>query len=401
MVAGRLRLSVTSRGTWLGEFVYGRSYLSRVDAVELDPVQLGLTERVRRTRACGGLFGAIRDAIPTSWGILVTGETDRAEIPYGVDYLVQGPSEPVGALDFAQGPEPPRPKRRFNTIDDLGRLQRAADAGPSRLDVIDETNPPQIPAHVLESGPKTVIEDDRTLWVAELGRDGADWNQARVRYATQQLARDCGLDAVPGRIERICGNDILMLRRCDRDWTGDGYSCSRVISGPTLLGTDPTPAETRPWSYLTLADEVRRVSSRPREDLSELFGRMCFNAAISNLNYDLRQCVMVAEGQSWRLAPASGLAPKPLADDADTDFAMICGPEGCSPSRDNLVGGAGRFLLDRPTAEAIFDRISAAVRSSWRAVMRRSGVSVRDCDLVARSIVDKGTAATDSMPSDR
>ena len=54
VVAGRLRVSATDDGVPLGEFVYGRSYLSRPDAVELDPVELRLAERVYLTTRMSG-----------------------------------------------------------------------------------------------------------------------------------------------------------------------------------------------------------------------------------------------------------------------------------------------------------------------------------------------------------
>lgn len=190
---------------------------------------------------------------------------------------------------------------------------------------------------------------------------------------------------MPSRIERIGGKDVLLLRRPDREWMGDGYACGRVITGHTLLGT--TPAERGRWSYLALADEVRRASSHPREDLRELFGRMCFNAAISNLTDHLSLHAMIAVGRGWRLGAAYRLVPTPLAEGARRSFAMICGPEGRSPVRENIVGGAGRFLLRRVEAEAVFDRITATVRSSWYGVMRRCGVGVRDCDVIGRGMV--------------
>ena len=180
------------------------------------------------------------------------------------------------------------------------------------------------------------------------------------------------------------------MKRFDREWVGDGYTCGRVITGLTLLSTRDTPSERRRWSYLVLADQLRRTSSHPRADLRELFGRICFNAAISNLNDHLGLPMMLAKESGWRLAPAAGVVPTPLTDEANGEFVMICGPEGRAPNRENIVGGAGRFLLSRVEAEGIFDRIARTVRSSWHAVMRRSGVSAEDCELVARSIVQEG-----------
>lgn len=388
VIAGRLRVSITPGGSPLGEFVYGHSYLNRPAAVDLDPVRLRLGERVRRTRSSDGLFGAIRDAIPTRWGGMLRGGVGR--LLHEVDYLTQGPSEHVGAISLAPGLEPPRPKRHFDTLDDLGRLQAAADAVVASKDARRRRGTLQVEQPFPKNRPNAVVEDDRVLWLVKFVQEHRTWDHSRVRHATLELARECGLDANPSRIERVHGEDILMVRRYDRQWMGDGYACSRLISGLTLLGTDHSPAEKRRWSYLTLADEVRRASSHPRVDLCELFGRMCFNAAISNLSDDLRYPMLVGQGSGWRLVPASNLAPEPLTDGARGEFTMIHGPGGRVPSRENIVGGAGRFLLDRAAAEAVFDRISGVVQSSWYAVMRRCGVSVEDCELVGRSIVGWG-----------
>ena len=45
VTAGRYDLATDRRGEAIGRFVYGRSYLERPDAVEIDPVELKLTGR--------------------------------------------------------------------------------------------------------------------------------------------------------------------------------------------------------------------------------------------------------------------------------------------------------------------------------------------------------------------
>ena len=45
ITAGRFQLAKDRRGNALGRFVYGKSYLSRGDAVSIDPVELKLSER--------------------------------------------------------------------------------------------------------------------------------------------------------------------------------------------------------------------------------------------------------------------------------------------------------------------------------------------------------------------
>ena len=71
----------------------------------------------------------------------------------------------------------------------------------------------------------------------------------------------------------------------------------------TLLQSDDSSADRERWSYLLLADEVRRVSANPKEDLHELFARMCFNAAVSNLDDHPRNHALLSE--------SPGLASQP------------------------------------------------------------------------------------------
>ena len=46
------------------------------------------------------------------------------------------------------------------------------------------------------------------------------------------------------------------------------------MSALTLLRSDELVTDRNRWSYLFLADEVRRLSAEPEADLRELFGRM-------------------------------------------------------------------------------------------------------------------------------
>ena len=396
VVAGRFRVSPTPDGVPVGEFVYGRSYLSRADAVELDPVELRLSERVYQTTRMDGFFGAIRDAMPDHWGrLLIERRFGRAQFDE-FDYLIEGPDDRAGALGFNAGLEPPDPRHAFNPVVELAELQAAADAvlagergrrvslaGRARELLLEGTS-------MGGARPKAVVEDKGRLWVAKFGRDEDRWNDPLVEHAVLQLARACGLNAAASRIERVGHRDVLLVRRFDREPRGKGYVRSRMVSALTLLRADDRVTDRRRWSYLALADEIRRASSKPREDLHELFARMCFNAAISNLDDHPRNHAIVAHGRDWRLSPAYDLTPVPAMSATRRDLSMACGPEGRRANRANLLGTPGRFLLDRAGAEAIFDRVTATVRSSWLAVMRDNGVSERDCDRVRHAILYDG-----------
>src|SRR5437870_1822090 len=114
VAAARFRVLQTRDGMPIGEFVYGKHYLARVDAVELDPVELRLGQDQYETVSMNGFFGAIRDAMPDFRGRRLiehhTGKWGLDEF----DYLMHGQDDRAGALGFGLGAEPPAPKRQFS-----------------------------------------------------------------------------------------------------------------------------------------------------------------------------------------------------------------------------------------------------------------------------------------------
>ena len=97
------RLGASRDGSSRGEFVYGRGYLDRPDAVELDPVELRLADRGYETGRMNGFFGTIRDSMPDYWGrLLIERRSGRARLDE-FDYLMEGPDDRAGALGFGSG----------------------------------------------------------------------------------------------------------------------------------------------------------------------------------------------------------------------------------------------------------------------------------------------------------
>jgi serine/threonine-protein kinase HipA len=236
--------------------------------------------------------------------------------------------------------------------------------------------------------PKTVVEDDGDLWIAKFSRQDDSWNHPKIERALLELARTCGLSAADSKLTTVAGRDVLLVRRFDRDRAEeDGYRRHRMVSALTLLRTDDDATLRRNWSYLLLADELRRVSASPEADLRELFGRMCFNAAISNLDDHPRNHAVLAKDRDWHLSPAYDLTPSPVIAQDTRDLSMECGTQGRIANRSNLLSGHGRFLLSVEDAAQIFENITQTVRSEWHAAMRRAGVSEQDCERIASAFL--------------
>lgn len=403
VTAGRFALSADRRGTPEGRFVYGRSYLERPNAVALDPVELKLSPRTYATAALGGVFGALRDASPDYWGRRVIQRHLGKAQPGEMEYLLYSPDDRAGALGFGLNQTPPAPKRSFNQTLDLAKVQSIADmivADDGRPDgdhaAVGAADHDQVEKLMMigtsmgGARPKVVVEDEAGLWIAKFNRPDDTWNSARVEHAMLILARACGLTTAESRVVEVAGRDVLLVKRFDRERTQAGYLRARMISALTLLRTEDTYQSRHRWSYVLLAEEVRRVCADPAQNAAELFRRMCFNALISNIDDHPRNHALIAKETAWKLSPAYDLTPAVPVSMERRDLALECGDAGRFANAGNLLSQSARFLLEPGEAAAMIDAMEAQVRGTWYATARAAGVSERDCEAIARAFAYPG-----------
>lgn len=197
------------------------------------------------------------------------------------------------------------PKREFNETLDLDELPTLADAviadGPEAQQVEDLM---LIGTSMGGARPKTVVADMDGLRVAKFNRPDDRWNHARVEHAMLELAKACGLMASYNRVQTVGDHDELLVKRFDCEKTGGGYLRVRMISGLTILRAGDTHRRTDRWSYVLLAEELRRICFDPGRETAELFRRMVFNALISNSDDHPRNHAAIAKAKVWRLSPA-------------------------------------------------------------------------------------------------
>ena len=396
VTAGRFVLDTERTGAPLGRFVYGRSYLERPDAVPIDPVELKLGKGTHRTAALGGVFGALRDAGPDYWGRRVIEKHAGKPVLGELDYLLYAPDDRAGALGFGLNQTPPAPQRKFNQTLALEKLQRIADAI-----IADEEITPGAQANQVEdlmlmgtsmggARPKAVVEDDQGLWIAKFNRPDDSWNHARTEHAMLVLARACGMRSAESRIVTVGDRDVLLVKRFDRERTDSGYLRARMVSGLTLLRTEDTHQHRDRWSYVLLAEELRRVSGDPKQDATELFRRLCFNALISNTDDHPRNHAIIAKDRDWRLSPAYDLTPSMPVSMERRDLAMQCGDLGRYAHADNLLSQSARFYLGRGEAAALIAEMEERIRTGWYETARREGVSEQDCERISGAFVYPG-----------
>jgi serine/threonine-protein kinase HipA len=378
-------------GVPVGTFVYNPKYLARADAVPLEPFELPLRPARFETVRLNGIFGTLRDASPDAWGRRIIernlGRADLTEI----DYLLNSPEDRAGALSFGRGKDPPGPTTLFNQVLSLPALLEHAERLAEAFDDPQAYNVQvQQIADLVQPGtslggarPKNVVEDEEGLWVAKFSTKEDRWNHPRVEAAMLNLAAECGISTAHHQVITVAGRNVLLVKRFDRAKTEGGYLRFRMVSGLTLLGAEDTYKDRGKWSYLDLADEVRRRSFRPNEDLEELFRRMAFNALISNTDDHPRNHAMIAPDRDFRVSPAYDLTPIPQVSQEKRDLALTIGKYNRYANRANLLSEHGRFRLSLEKATAIVDHVQRVVVTRWRPVMRELGATDAECHILA------------------
>jgi serine/threonine-protein kinase HipA len=387
--AALLKVQTLPGGTQIGRLRYGDRYLERKDAVALDPFRLPLAKEVFEFTQLKGIPGALRDASPDAWGRRVI-ESKLARSPADlqeIDYLLHGPQDGAGYLSFGLKAEPPAPKRKYNRTHQLAELIAASQS-------IEDGQP--VAAHLLEqmdpgtsmggARPKATIEDAQNLWLGKFPAREDRFNLQRVEFATLDLARRCGLNVTQARLEPVGTSDVLMLQRFDREHTGKGYLRFGLVSGLTVLDCGDSYLDRERWSYLLLADYLRRWSDKPQADCAELFKRMVFNAAVTNNDDHPRNHALLRRQKGWRLSPSYDLVPSPVVSLERRDLALSVGDYGRTASTYNLLSQAGRFGLSAEEARSEIARLVQVVQL-WRESFFACGVSARDIDYIAPAIL--------------
>jgi serine/threonine-protein kinase HipA len=383
-------------------FVYGRRYLDRGNAIEVDPVSLGFKagQQVRDVELfpLNGLveFGGIRDAAPDQWGRRVI-ENLRKAAPNTLsesEYLLSAGNNRVGALDIRAGFHA-EPNRFVPNVQRLEYLLHAADA-------IDSGQAVPVGLHeIFAAGssmggmrPKAVIVDEEgRQWLAKFPSTGDNsFNVPAIEYATMKLAELCGLD-VPGLrlIDVGQKRTVLLVERFDRVGRKDQTTRKHFVTALTLLGLHESQTANASYGEVALALAKHGAAGTIYAQQAELFARMIFNIFVTNNDDHLRNHGVLWEGAGWKLSPLYDVVPH-VEIGTERSLVLSLGEQGRSANVSNAMSKYAQFGLDRNAALAVIDRIWRVVRE-WKSRFEEFGVAGKDIELVAgafRHIDDVG-----------
>jgi serine/threonine-protein kinase HipA len=377
VTVGKFTWEKAGANSEVGSFVYGKSYLKNTKAISLDPFNLPLEEKEFQVTTNEGVHGPIRDASPDSWGRYVIQKNTPSDQHDPMGYILNSAGDRIGALSFGFGKVPPAPVRSFNKTIDLEELIEAVHKLENDLPLEDaEKALLMVGPSAGGARPKTTVESGNDLWIAKFPAANDKQNFSKIELATMKLAKKCGLNVPDINLIPVGSQDVFLIKRFDRVYDNEkqDYYRHHFVSGLTLLNVDENEREK--WSYVDLADQMRRWIASPSSDLHELFKRIVFNGLVSNTDDHPRNHGFINTGNGYMLSPVYDLVPKP--ETGSTRYlAMSFGKQGREFNVDNLLSYSEAFDLSKDHAKSIFESLKSTT-SNWRSFFSANELAKSD-----------------------
>jgi serine/threonine-protein kinase HipA len=140
--------------------------------------------------------------------------------------------------------------------------------------------------------------------------------------------------------------------------------------------------DNEPHSYLEIADAIRQMSARPRNDLHALWRRMIFNILISNVDDHLRNhAFLYSDTTGWTLSPAYDLNPTPT-DIKPRVLSTTIDLIDPSASIDLAFNVGGYFEIGHTEMKQIVKEVALAT-SAWKTAAKKFKIAKSEIDRMA------------------
>ena len=354
------------------QFVYGRSYRERAEAVPLYLPELPLQAEPIAPLGTMAMASVVRDGAPDAWGrrvILnktfgVKGQAlDGLELDELV-FLLESGSDRIGALDFQASAATYVPRGGGHAT--LEQLLASAEKVEKNLPLTPELD------HALYHGssiggarPKALIADGPRKYVAKFSSSSDTYSVVKGEYIAMRLAALAGLSVAPVRLVHVAGKDVLLVERFDRVAEGHDWRRRAMVSALTLLELDEMQA--RYASYQDLAETIRFRFIEPTATLHELFARLTLNILVGNVDDHARNHAAFWDGAQLSLTPAYDICPQPRAGEEASQAMLIIGQQRSSQIA-TCLAAAGAFHLAADQATAIVSRQLETIGAHWRSL---------------------------------
>jgi len=353
-------------------FSYGRSYLSRPDAISLWTPELPLIDGTidpRQPVPNGDplpFASCLRDAAPDAWGRRVINLRRGFDAGGRVDeltYLLSSGSNRIGALDFQFRSDVYESRDEVATLEQLMNLAELVEAGEPIPDSLAAAA--QHGTSIGGARPKALLSDGDRQLIAKFASSDDVRPVVKAEAFTMLLAGRVGLSVASVEFRRVNGRDVVLVERFDRLRRTDGqFERNGMVSMLTVLGLNAAGS----WgaSYADIAQQIRAGAWLDvPSTLTEMYSRLVFNILVGNNDDHLRNHAAFWDGRALRLTPAYDLVPQ-VRNTSSSSQAIAITRDGQRASQLRLARAvAPEFLLDQDEADEIIDRLRSGIVDYW------------------------------------
>jgi len=390
MLMGQLQ-SELLRGKEVFSFVYSKEWLSSNFAQTLDP-DLFYSEGLQYLSDDKSNFGLFLDSSPDRWGRVLLRRREAAlarlekREPMNLtelDFLLGGfDGNRMGGLRFKREMDGPFLDDNKQYAVPAWTSLRELEQISLRLENDEASNDPDYvrwlnllvaPGSSLGGArPKaSVVDETGHLWIAKFPSGQDTFDVGAWEMLTHRLAIKAGVDMSEAKAQVFSTkHHTFLTKRFDRTSFGKR---KHFASAMTLLGYSDGEEGA---SYLELVEFISSQGANVQADLAQLYRRIAFSMAVSNVDDHLRNHGFLWTKDGWILSPAYDINPV----ETGTGLHINISDVDNSLEWDLLRETSPFYRLEPEEAENILLEVKRAVQS-WEKEAKALSISTLERDL--------------------
>jgi serine/threonine-protein kinase HipA len=379
------------RGKEVFSFVYSKEWLSSNFAQTLDP-DLVYSEGLQYLSDDKTNFGLFLDSSPDRWGRVLLRRREAAMARYEkraiqnlteLDFLMGVfDGNRMGGLRFKREKEGPFLEDNKQYAVPAWTSLRELEQISLRLENDEASNDPDYmrwlsllvaPGSSLGGArPKASVVDEKGhLWIAKFPSVQDTFDVGAWELVTHRLATKAGVDMSEAKAQVFSTkHHTFLTKRFDRMSSGKR---KHFASAMTLLGYSDGEEGA---SYLELVEFISRQGANVQADLAQLYRRIAFSIAVSNVDDHLRNHGFLWTKDGWILSPAYDINPVETGSGLHLNISDIDN----SLDWDLLKETAPFFRLEPEMADKIIQEVKEVVKE-WEKEAKSVGINTSERDL--------------------
>lgn len=390
LLMGQLQ-SELLRGKEVFSFVYSKEWLLSNFAQTLDP-DLFYSEGLQYLSDDKTNFGLFLDSSPDRWGRVLLRRREAAlarldkRSPVNLtelDFLLGVfDGNRMGGLRFKRDPDGPFLDNNKQYAVPAWASLRELEQISLRLENDEASNDPDYlrwlsllvaPGSSLGGArPKASVVDEKGhLWIAKFPSGQDTFDVGAWEMLTHRLAIKAGVDMSEAKAQVFSTkHHTFLTKRFDRTSSGKR---KHFASAMTLLGYSDGEEGA---SYLELVEFISSQGANVQADLAQLYRRIAFSMAVSNVDDHLRNHGFLWTKDGWILSPAYDINPVETGSGLHINISDVDN----SLEWDLLRETSPFYRLELEMAENILLEVKRAVQS-WEKEAKALGISTLERDL--------------------